>query len=309
MNQQQAPINVAQVRERTKARWLSKQAQRVSFLDRIERSVPFWLVLIALAVFALSAPHTAATFNQLTPGLGWVAPLFVEFGLLYTAFRRKVLAQQNEKVPGIIWALEGLLFIVAIIVNGAGAFTAVISAVGLDHLSFGAMVEKFGTLPAGSQVALVLVPVAAFIIPIGTVVAGEGLAALVLERRQVEDTSEDRWAAVSSDVLYTAFFDALIAAGCSPAKARHLAAAYAVKPEKTEGAEESGKSGRGGKKWNKAVQFLVDNPRAVLEMNGQDLAEATGISKTVAYEVLAEFKAKANGHVGNQDESEKQKPR
>src|SRR5260221_4777679 len=116
---QEPLINVAKVREYTKARWLAQQRKRVSFLDRIEQSVPWWLVLIAFALFLLSAPHTASTFNQLTPWLGWVAPLFVEFGLLYTAFRRKTLAQQNEKVPGIIWWMEGLLFLTAIIVNGA----------------------------------------------------------------------------------------------------------------------------------------------------------------------------------------------
>lgn len=220
-------INVALVRHQAKARWLAEQRRKIGFLERIEQSVPWWLVIIAATLFALSAPHTASTFAQLTPVLGILAPLLVEFGLLYAAFERKKRKQRREPVPQIVWVLEGLLFVTAIIVNGAGAFTAVVINVGLGDLSFGDMLLRFGVLPATSQVALVLVPIAALIIPIGTAVAGEGLAALVFERRQTRDESEEQWAVIAPRVLQIAFFDALLAAGFTPGKARQLAASYA----------------------------------------------------------------------------------
>lgn len=227
-------IDVAKIRERTRQQWLAEQRRKATFLDQIDQSVPWWLVVIAATLFALSAPHTAATFAQITPIMGLLAPLFVEFGLLYTAFSRKKLRQQGEKIPGLIWVTEILLFITAIIVNGAGAFVSVVTAVGLGEMSFADMIEAFGEMPATSQVALILVPIAAFIIPIGTMVAGEGLATLVLERKRAKDDQDEQWIAASPRWLYTAFFDALIAAGYQPGKARQLAAAYATqKTEKT----------------------------------------------------------------------------
>ncbi len=227
-------INLTLIRYQTKARWLAEQRRKVHFLDRVERSVPWWLVVIAMTLFALSAPHTAATFSRITPVLGVAAPLLVEFGLLYAAFRRKQCTQRHEPVPGIVWGLEILLFITAIIVNGAGAFTAVVTSVGVADLSFSQMLNTFTTLPAPSQVALILVPIAALIIPIGTAVAGEGLAALILERRQVQDTTETQWAEVAPRLLYVAFFDALIAQGVTPGKAKQLAAQYADSDVRTE---------------------------------------------------------------------------
>ncbi len=47
---------------------------------------------------------------------------------------------------------------------------------------------------------------AAFIIPIGTLVAGEGLAALVLERHDNADFREQRWQEVEFTVTYRAIF-------------------------------------------------------------------------------------------------------
>ncbi len=69
------------------------------------------------------------------------------------------------------------------LVNGAGAFSSVVSAVNLETLSFAAIVERFGNLPSTSQAALIMAVLSAFIIPIGALVAGEGLAILVLESR------------------------------------------------------------------------------------------------------------------------------
>jgi hypothetical protein len=79
------------------------------------------------------------------------------------------------------------------LVNGAGAFTSVVTSINLDQLSFAALVEQFGNLPATSQAALIMAVLSAFIIPIGTLVAGEGVALLVLERRSGLDMRETQW--------------------------------------------------------------------------------------------------------------------
>ena len=60
---------------------------------------------------------------------------------------------------------------------------SVVTVTRLDNLSFAAIMYQFEHLPATSQAALIMAVLAAFIMPIGTLVAGEGLAAIVLERR------------------------------------------------------------------------------------------------------------------------------
>lgn len=187
-------------------RWMKEEAPRRSFRDILTGSVPYWIVLVALVLYGLSAPHTAGVFDKLTPGWGFIAPIGVEFGLLYAAFRRRLANAANEQLHWTLWALEILLFLTAMLVNGAGSFSSVIGAVGLETLSFTAITEGFGNLPATSQAALVMAALSAFIIPIGALVAGDGLAILALERRSSNDFREQRWQEVEFMVIYRAVF-------------------------------------------------------------------------------------------------------
>jgi len=118
-----------------------------------------------------------------------------------------------------------LLFATAIIVNGAGAFTSVVASVNLDTLSFAAIVERFGNLPATSQAALMMAGLAALIIPIGALVAGEGLAALVLEHRSGTDFKHTRWREVEFTVTYQAVFVRYLQHGLPDREARQKALA------------------------------------------------------------------------------------
>ncbi len=126
--------------------------------------------------------------------------------MLYTAFRRRVARFVSEKVTWTLWLLELLLFLTAMLVNGAGAFTSVVSAIDLQQLSFAVLVEQFGALPATSQAAIVMAVLSAFIIPIGALVAGEGLALLVLERRNGLNLREAEWREVAFLTTYRAMF-------------------------------------------------------------------------------------------------------
>src|SRR5260221_291791 len=120
-------IDVETIYRETRQRWFREEAPRKTPRDVITDSVPYWIVLVALVLYGLSAPHTAAVFDKLTPGWGWLAPIGVEFGLLYAAFRRRLARNTHEPVPWMLWALELLLFITAMLVNGAGAFSSVIA--------------------------------------------------------------------------------------------------------------------------------------------------------------------------------------
>src|SRR5258708_13779377 len=70
----------------------------------------------------------------------------------------------------------------------------------------GALWGNFGALPATSQAAIVMAVLSAFIIPIGALVAGEGLALLVLERRNGLNLREAEWREVAFLTTYRAMF-------------------------------------------------------------------------------------------------------
>jgi hypothetical protein len=218
-------LDIETIYRQERERWFAKEAPRKSVRDRIADSVPYWIVAVAAVLYCLSAPHTAAVFDKLTPGWGFIAPIGVEFGLLYSAFRRKRDNGTQQTAPWTLWALEILLFLTAMLVNGAGAFTSVVAATHLDTLSFTAIIEKFGDLPATSQAALIMAGLSAFIIPIGTSVAGEGLAALALERRTGIDFREMRWQDVEFTVVYRAVFVRYLNQGLADREAK--AKAYA----------------------------------------------------------------------------------
>jgi hypothetical protein len=149
----------------------------------------------------------------------------VYFGLLYAAFRRRLALHTQERVPWTLWALEILLFVTAMLVNGTGAFASVVTATQLNALSFAAIVEGFGDLPAISQAALIMAGLAAFIIPIGALVAGEGLAALALERRGSHDFREQRWREIEFTHLYRAVFVRYLHSGLADKEAKQRALA------------------------------------------------------------------------------------
>ncbi len=216
----QALLDIETIYRQERERWFKEEAPRKSIRDVIADSVPYWIVLVAIVLYGLSAPHTASVFDKLTPGWGWLAPVGVEFGLLYAAFRRRLGRDAMEKLAWTLWALEALLFITAMLVNGTGAFASVVSSTKLDNLSFAAIVERFDVLPATSQAALIMAGLAAFIIPIGALVTGEGLAALALERRGGIDFQEVRWREVEHKVIYRAVFVRYLQSGLPDKEAR-----------------------------------------------------------------------------------------
>lgn len=324
-------LDVAAVRAHARADWESRMRRALSVQERIGESVPWWLVLIAGVFFLLSLPHTIAIFNKITPYVGYVSPFGIEFGLLYAAFRRRQVRSRSLQ----LYILEALLFFTAIIVNGAGSFEAVVASTrDIQGMSFEDLLSQYRTLPATSQVAILLAPVAAFIIPIGTVVAGEGLAMLLLERQQQGNVLEERWLVEGPRVEFEALRDAAIAQGVTPGRAVRWAeqitgfsrdllsgASAAGHYGRTDAPDTPDSSGRpladdghdqrtnahgSGQGYSKNMsareavwQYLEDNPDA-LNMSVRDLAAAAGIGKTVAAEVRNQFVEKrrfsSNGH-------------
>jgi len=309
--------DVQAVRTRARIEWEKSARKRIGIQERIGQSVPWWLMAIATVFYLLSAPHTAATFNLLTPGWGFAAPIGVEFGTVYVAFIRYQLRSEGKHIPIASAALGYLMVLIAFVVNGAGAFNAVIGAVGLDKLPFADIVARFGSLPASSEVALLLVPLAAIVIPLGALVAGEGVAALILERRTNGDLIEMEWRRVRFEVEFTYLRDAAVQAGVQPAKAAQWASSLIREVSISSGVQLSeadkiiGQSqnkpkeiadgpaqtkhghGTGYKRMERAqdkvLSYLSTHPSA-LSMSVRSLALTVGVGKSTAADALAEYK-------------------
>jgi hypothetical protein len=200
-------IDLEKLYRQEQCRRLREEAPRRSFRD----------ILVALVLSGLSAPHIAGVFDKLIPGWGFIAPVGVEFGLLYAPFRWRLAKSEKEPLPWTLWALEVLLFLTATLVNGAGAFSSMIAAVKLESLSFSSIIEEFGNLPATSQAALVMALLSAFIIPIGA------LAALALECRTSSNSKEQAWEEVAFNVIYRALYERYLQQGIAQMEARQKA--------------------------------------------------------------------------------------
>ena len=322
-------LDIPAIRAQARAEWEARVRKSLSVQERLGESVPWWLLVVAAVFFLLSVPHTVVVFNKITPMVGYVAPLGIEFGLLYAAFRRRQVRRMSIQLI----VLEVLLFFTAVVVNGAGSFEAVVSLTGdVQGLSIEQLLGQYRTLPAISQVALLLVPVAALIIPIGTTVAGEGLATLLLERRAHGSLLETRWREEGQMVEFEALRDAALMSGMTPGRAvrwaEQVVSVSRPQPSAMSGASAlsaadtdsyrtpdavrevsaSRDSGHGtGQGYSKnmsardvARAFIEENPDA-LNMSVRQFASAAGIGKTVAAEVMREynqetFSSNGNGH-------------
>lgn len=214
--EQEQFLDVPAIRAQARAEWEQKIRKSISIPEKIDESVPWWLIVVAAVFFLLSIPHTMTVFERATPMLGYVAPAGIEFGLLYAAFRRR----QTGRMPWFLRILEVLLFFTAIVANGVGSFDAIVSRGDVVRdLSFAEMITAFPTLPATSQAALLLSPLMALIIPVGTVAVGEGLAHLVMDRRRRGNPLEERWREVASQVEFEALRDAALMSGMTPGRA------------------------------------------------------------------------------------------
>lgn len=209
--------NVSEVRAQARKAWEKEAKKNMSLVDRIGEKISWAIVIVAVVFFVLSAPHTVQVFSLLTPVVGFIAPVGIECTQLFLSFWRKLSKSNKRSVPFGFLALELLVFVAAIIVNGAGSFMAVVDSDVLREMSIGQLSAQFGALPAQNQVALLLVPFAALIIPIGASISGESMAVLFMERREKGGgLLDERWEKVSTDIEFLALRDAAINSGVSP---------------------------------------------------------------------------------------------
>lgn len=307
--------NVAEVRQRAREDWEHQQKQRKSRIEKISGWIDYWIIFFVLSFVLLSIPHTVKVFDMITPTFGKPAFIGLEVGLLYRSFRGKIARKRDEQLHLSLRLLGWLMFVVLIVANGAGSFIAIAdSQQAIDGLSLAQLLDSWPQLPAQAQIALILVPLAAIMIPVGTIVGGEGLAALFLEVREEGNPLDEQWQEVAQDVEFLALRDAALALGHSPKTANKWAAQVvdmdavsnsvplSVRPDMS--AERKGSDTVGhntGQGYSKQMS-AVDMANAYLDNHGdpgvtvREFAEMVGIGKTTAANVLRDYRASNNGH-------------
>lgn len=307
-----AEIDLNALASKAKAAWMVQAKKSITIQERIAVSIPWWLIIIAGGLFALSAGHTAGVFFQLSP-VGYAGPFVVEFSLLWAAFARKA-KTGGASISLALRSLEFLAFVTAIAVNGIGAITRIAERTGIANLSSSALMQQFGTLPLGTQFEIIFVPLFALLIPIGTWVAGEGIASLFLTERRAGSVLEQRWREVEREELRRAFYvvfarylepmDAkqradLMSAGLSGGRSRtprlpHPVSVRALPERASRTSAANMPARRDADARSKVRRHLADHPEDAV-MPARQLAAKLGVGKTVAHEEKTRYQSE-NGH-------------
>lgn len=334
MTNNEVQLDLPAIRKRARKEWEAEIKAHRTFAEKVSETVPFWLPIIALVFFLLSLPHTASTFAKVTPVLGYVAPAGIEFGLLYTSFYRRTSGRD-----WLVLFFEVFLLGVSIVVNFIGSLENVVRSAGaaFEGMPVTALLAQLPDLPASYQAALIMVPAAALIIPIGTIVTGEGLAKMVNERRIKGDPLSQRWAVEGPAVEFTAIKDAAMMAGMTEGKAHRFAESAVRQIGQARGqtvqigqvssggqtgqpvaqigqaaGQTSGQNGQvqlanlpGSTASERVKNFLMANPEAA-NLSSRKLAELLGVSKSTVNNVLGSWtpelaiSSNGNGHHAGQ---------
>ena len=156
---------------------------------------------------------------------GWLAPIAVEVGLIWSAFEIRRAKSANASPLPAARFLRWFMLVIAVTTNAAGGFRAVVAGTGVTELSAEALWAAYAGLPFMTQIALLMTVIAALAVPITAEATGGGIAQQVFERRTRDDFRERAWldaafqeTARACDVLFNR-------AGHAPDDARRLSVA------------------------------------------------------------------------------------
>lgn len=246
-------LNIQDIEAQARDEWLKQQRGRRRLEQRLIQIMPGGLVLMVAVFYGLSAPHTAHLLSLITPNFvgQYFAPIGFELGVLIVSALRE-LGWKNSLTVVILWAL----LLLSILINIAGGFIAVVSSgvqADISAETFSALLGRFGTLSAATQVVLLLVIPIGSIIPIMSKLAGEAVVKLALGKVRLERQSdEERWAMEGGRVMYSALLQAALKIGAGVKTAGNWAQVvvdemYAYRaPEKPARALPSPRDGQSG---------------------------------------------------------------
>ena len=198
----ESTIDIAAIYRVAKTRWLRESAPKPTFADQLPK-LRFGLLLAAfVAMFMLSAAHTAATFSRnVDSWVANVAPVAFEVALI--GFTLSTTA--NERRNRLTNITIALIVIATVIANGVS----------------GVSVAATGS-PKNQDLYKIFALIVAPVVPFSTIVIGHLLSDTLLQWRTI-DRAADAWNAVEIEVLYRATQAELVKKGVTPGKAGRLA--------------------------------------------------------------------------------------
>lgn len=216
-------IDVAEIEEQARKAWESKNARRRSLAQWITWSLPGTLVVVFTVFYLLSAPHTVAMLDVITPGWGWISPVGFELAIVILAAIQEV-GWSTRLTKSILMAL----LLVAIIVNVSGGFISVVShdtpgddtstqAVpeeAIEDLTVSELWGRYGALSATKQITIFLAVIIGVLIPVMGKFTGEVIIKLAMGKiiLQTEDT-ETQWAKSKAYEVRNALMSAALKLG------------------------------------------------------------------------------------------------
>jgi hypothetical protein len=222
------------------------------------------------------------------------------------------LTRNREPIPDGLISLGRLLFWTSVLVNAAGGLVAAVASAGVANLPASELVARYITLPLTAQAALIVALLAAFIVPIGASVAGEGLATLVFERKHTDADLGVTWEQVKPQVERQALYDHLLSFGVQTRRAGELADGYLKysrggssgpsKPTSDHSDSPDGSDATSAVRRPKvkgafdlAVRYLADHSDELSDMTSDILADKVGIGRSTAGDALKAYRAQVNG--------------
>lgn len=220
-------MNIQEVHTEVRSKWIAEEAPSVPVAVRFGSVVDWSIMLVWIAAFVLSAAHTVRVFGIIAPGVAGMAPVMIEVGLSYVAFRAKKDAAYGRQQGKAGITLIVLLVLAAFVSNLVGGLVEAQSSAGqISNLSGQDVFDQFQTLPMTVQGGLIVAILMAFIVPAVSIVAGESVAAHLFDTRRGEtDFIEQRWREVEREFLYRAVFAKLNGDGLPAKEAARIAQA------------------------------------------------------------------------------------
>lgn len=214
-------IDVSQIAAEARKNWEKNEKGRLSLASKILNWLPVGLVITVAVFYALSAPHTAHILDMVTPGWGFIAPIGFEFALLVIAALTEAgWDAKLIKVTGWLLLIMTIIinvsasFIVVVISSSAGEAADIPAASRLSAQTFQDLVGSFPTLPAATQVALLMVVPIGFAIAVIAKLAGAAIVKIALGKVELNNVSlDDLWAAAERREVKSALMQAALELG------------------------------------------------------------------------------------------------
>lgn len=207
-------LDIHAIEVEAREQWEKTQRGRRRLEQWLIQLLPFGLVLMVLIFYGLSAPHTAYLLSLITPTFvgQYLAPIGWELGvLIISAFRE--LGWRNW----LTWLSLTVLLSLSIVINIAGGFISVVygaSSTDLGGQTFAGLISQFNSLPAATQIVLLLVVPIGAVIPVMAKLAGEAVVKLALGKVRLEQQSdEERWTLEAARVMYSALLQSALKEG------------------------------------------------------------------------------------------------